>query len=905
MTLLLAGSSVVFLILGIYGFYAYKKFRREKIDVEIAVLGHSGAGKTTGIVQLIDKLNNKKCKRIWGSFVEDKTELELRELDTFIADEPTHRHTYHMVDKFIREGTTPTLGPEDCFLNIHYKHVEEADVQDAKHLVRMYDVPGGDFEKFQQNNQRGLDLQKKIQNSCGVLLYIDGKNPPQNDHVQMYNAYTQAIERAAKGKSNFPVWLAITKTDLIAKNPSSAKEFLQKNAKRFAPILEFSSHIKPYARLQSKTPQSKHYDGDITGFRDFYQDVYLLMQKQKKKKTRKTYLSLFAGIVSVFACLILIAETFDHYRYHKLKLQFVADISPTAMDGSIQEIEGKIDRMRMFLKKSPRSAFGYGFFYKEKITSSFAQIATAIHERLQGNRITKKNILNNITPQANTSRDIITNIEKETDKEIRRRRNWLRILTKIQIHSHITVDQVQQMGKFLDVAENCWSEYKKLKGNDPVAYINVVYIFSTIAAEEHVVAHHLRFLIEYRCALALENVNTQAFNETFPQRLDPLNKWIRVAKDARGEQRFKQLLFDVIEKKAWYAQDEHWKTAIDTLQQEAENKISTKDKLDLILGFLRERDPLKGYRLHTDRDCIPLYVEKYILTRFVDYFVTLQEENSAKPLVMKDNKNEYLPWFHNLFLQSPYVRQRSTQSIQKLLSQLPPQKYIGCEVVMYFFSEYFRSKFHEIKNSEYQKVPQQLEIITAWISQILKDQLPEDTSFAYRFVDKYTWREEFVKIWSERSTQLKNITTPKEVSLKIVDCKFDNEGNHPVFSDGQCENEWNDETFERYYLYTRITLDKQLLIVEKDGVGTLKDWHPWLTVNYAWVDSDGDTDQEEIVDDDILQQQQVNFWQFTKVAEKTDEYVVTKTLKNKVKYVLQLQCSEWIVPWLLHYWSEE
>lgn len=899
MTLLLAGSSVVFLLLGIYGLYAYKKYRREKIDVEIAVLGHSGAGKTTGIVQLINKLNNKKCKRIWGSFVEDKTELELRELDTFIADEPTHRHTYHMVDKFIREGTTPTLGPEDCFLNIHYKHIDEADVQDAKHLVRMYDVPGGDFENFQQNNQRGLDLQRKIQNSCGVLLYIDGKNPPQNDHVQMYNAYTQAIERAAKGKENFPVWLAITKTDLLDKKPSSAKEFLQENAKRFAPILEFSSHIKPYARLQSKTPDSKHYNGDITGFRDFYQDVYLLMQQQKKKKTRKTYFSLIAGIVSMCLCLVLIGETFDHYRYRKLQLQFVANISPTTMDGNIQEIEGKVDRMQLFLQKSPRSIFGYGFFYKDKITSSFAQIAIPIAKRLQGNRTTKKNILDNITPQANTSRDIISSIEKEADKEIRKRRNWLRVLNKIQIHSHVTNDEVQKMRQFLDVAENCWSEYKQLKGNDAVSYINVIYIFANIADAEHILADYLRFLIEYRCALALESVNTQAFNETFPQRLDPMNRWIRAAKDTRGK--FKSLVFDIIEKKAWHAQDEHWKTAINTLQKEIENKINTKDKLDLILDFLRERDPLQGYRLHTDRDCIPLYVEKYIATRFVAYFVALQEENSAKPLVQKDNNDKYLPWFHNLFLQSPYAQQRSIQTIQVLLSQSPTQEYVSPEITMYFFSEYFRNKFHEIKSSEYAKVQQQLHIITTWISLILKDQLPQNTSFDYRFVDKYTWSEEFVKVWRERVTQLNALTTPKEVSFKMVDCKFDNNGKKPVFSEGQCENEWNDETFERYYLYTRISVDKTLLIVEKDGTGTFKEWHPWLTITYAWVDSDDDTDQEKIVDDDILQQQQANFWQLAKVADKTNEYIVSKTLKNSEKYIIQLQCNEWVIPWILHY----
>ncbi|WP_372365220.1 hypothetical protein [Candidatus Uabimicrobium sp. HlEnr_7] len=903
MTLLLGVISALFLITGLYGFYAYKKYRGEKIDVEIAVLGHSGAGKTTGIVQLIDKLNNKKCKRIWGSFVEDKQELELRELDTFIADEPTHRHTYHMVDKFVREGAAPTLGPEDCFLNIHYKHVEEADVQDAKHLVRMYDIPGGDFEKFQENNQRGLELQKKMQNSCGVLLYIDGKNPPQKDHVHMYNTYTQAIEKAAKNKSNYPVWLAVTKVDLMDKEPKSAEDFLKKNAKRFQPILEFSSHIKPYARLQSKTENTSHYDGDIDGFRDFYQDVYLLMKKQKKKKSRKMYLSLAIGILSLFFSAVTVTETFDHNRYRNLKLHFFDAVTTSTMDGNIQEIADKINQMNTFIKKSPRSLFGYHLFYKEKVTTTFDKLTLPITTRLSSRHLNQKNLVRNIKPQVNTSLDLITSIEQQTDKEIRKRRNWLRILKKIQPYVAVTKEEVNELTNFLEITENCWSEYKNLKGYDPIKYINIVEMFVPISSKEHILTLNIAFLIEYRCALGLEHVNTVAFNETYPQRLDPINKWIRATKDAGNDSNSNRLLFKFIEKKAWDAQDVHWKTAINTLQQEIENKIKTKDKLDLLLGFLRERDPLKGYRLHTDRDCIPFYVEKYILTKFVEQFVALQEANSTNELSLQHYNKEYIFWFRNLFLQSPYARYKNIQTLNELFTDLPNETYITPEIAMYFFSEYFRLQFSKIKKLPYEEVSQQLKIINAWINAILKDELPPKTysAFDYRFIDKYTWNKEFIQLWQERSLYLQEITEPKEVNINIASFEFDNGGENPDFSKGQSANEWNDESFERYYLYIRISVGETLLVLEKNASGSIPKWHPWLKLSYVWADSDGDTDEKEIVDDDVLQETQANFWELQKVKDNTDEYSITTILKNNEKYNLHIRCSDFIPAWIHSY----
>lgn len=903
MTLFWGISSGVLLFFALFSLRRYKKYKSELIDAEISVLGCSGAGKTTGIVQLIDKLNNKRCQRIWGSFVDDKKELQLRKIDNFIANEPTQRHTHHMVDKFVKEGATPTLEPEDCFLNIHYKHIAEADVQNQKHLVRLHDIPGGDFERFQENNQTGIELTQKMSNSCGVLLYIDGKNLPKDNQVHVYNTYAKAIEKCSQNKEKFPIWIGITKVDLLDKISGSPKDFLKKNATRFQPVLDFSSHIKNYMSFQSKEKKSPYYDGDIDKFQDFYQDVFMFMDVRNKKRVRKRKFSFFAMIIFFLLSLLFLIEMLDSRRFYSMSLN-----KSDTKKLSLLEMEKKVDHINRFLNSSPRSVVGFSFIYKNKTVSTLDKISEIT--------IKKLNILAGyfVSLEAGEKVDILIENRKEMlivvekiNQHISESKRWLRLWEKIQLHTDFFEknDKLEYCFSFLENTEKFWKKYQLLpRKAKPRELIELIGLYEKIAKAKNPIKINIARLIVYRCNKALKNADINALQYSFPRRLEPLGAWIIAIKDANGSSFFENLIDSFLQKKALELQDKHWKQAINILDDDIKAKLDIGIILSKIYEFL-----YKEKKLPVRRDCIPLYVEKYLMTKLVEYFDDRKVELWQKKYAITSNNiniekytDKYLPSLKSFFEKSPYSL--ASEDVLKNTLSLPPKiKYISPALSVYFFLYYLPDEMEKFKYLNRTKAEEKINVLIKWIENILLNKKPKEKKNKYRFLENYYLPKTFINKWTQRVKELKELTKLKKVSCTVVWYAFEINGIEvkPQHSDGQAIVEWNDETLESFYLYSRISAGKQVLALEKDNSGYIENWHPWLNINYSWTDADNDIDGDKLVDDDVLQEQNIHFWNIKKRTIDEKEIYEILFLNKKEKYILHLKNQSWVLDWIYDY----
>ena len=230
---------------------AITRLQRGEIDFEIPVLGHQGSGKTMLLASLGAQLSQRGSEQLSTRLLSHAEEERIRgrSLEPFDADtasiehplKPGQRSTRAMIyfeRKAFEHGLDHggTLEPEDAYLKLHFS--QQGPLSNL--CCRLTDIPGGRFAD--EKSHRG-NIYPLIDRADGLILVIDGVQASQSAHEQLpiYTPYQQIIERFTRRASPGPIWVVITKADLIQdeslRDPARWREVILKS---IAPTLNLS-----------------------------------------------------------------------------------------------------------------------------------------------------------------------------------------------------------------------------------------------------------------------------------------------------------------------------------------------------------------------------------------------------------------------------------------------------------------------------------------------------------------------------------------------------------------------------------------------------------------------------------------------------------------------------------------
>ncbi len=234
---------------------AQAKKKCQQNILEIAVLGPSGAGKTTFSATLIQQLvsgfpegqSAGLCKGV--GYLDDNIERDLRKLAISKKDSegflPLQRLTYEMASTELKNYSqgklNPTHEPECLYLKLLHGN--------TWYRLEWYDIPGSYFEE----ENKDFSYIKDILRRChGVIFLIDSTKLLDNSFsktelsIFLKNYFTAFALRMFSGTvvGKFPLWIAFTKGDSVLQSPNYEDELTRQTSQIIIPAKQHDERLE-------------------------------------------------------------------------------------------------------------------------------------------------------------------------------------------------------------------------------------------------------------------------------------------------------------------------------------------------------------------------------------------------------------------------------------------------------------------------------------------------------------------------------------------------------------------------------------------------------------------------------------------------------------------------------------
>jgi len=204
---------------------ALRQTELDQPDLNIPILGLSGSGKTLLLASLGEQLCASPHERLTLRLLSDQEESKLRGRSLTPFDErsaslnevipPGKRSTKAMIfyerAQFEQRGVNNvTVDPEDAYFKLSF----ETRGPLASLICKLRDVPG-EYLKEERGHQG--NIHPELDAADGLILVIDSTTLLGDNQAQLapYERYQQAIERFFERHNEGPVWVVLTKADLL------------------------------------------------------------------------------------------------------------------------------------------------------------------------------------------------------------------------------------------------------------------------------------------------------------------------------------------------------------------------------------------------------------------------------------------------------------------------------------------------------------------------------------------------------------------------------------------------------------------------------------------------------------------------------------------------------------------
>ncbi len=214
----------------------------------LPILGVKESGKTLLLATLGEQLTSTSTERLTTRLLTRREEEEERgrTLKPFDAADPAQptlapgeRSTEAMIfferRRFEREGVNETtLHPEDAIFSVQFA---TSGPLGGRKVCRLEDVPG---EQLMEERHHNANLAPRLARADGLVLVVDGPkalaagDAPLPEHV----LYKQALEGYLRREDHGPVWVVVTKADLLPEDQRDEGFWREHTLRHVAPLLK-------------------------------------------------------------------------------------------------------------------------------------------------------------------------------------------------------------------------------------------------------------------------------------------------------------------------------------------------------------------------------------------------------------------------------------------------------------------------------------------------------------------------------------------------------------------------------------------------------------------------------------------------------------------------------------------
>lgn len=832
---------------------------KNPVDMEIAIVGASGVGKTSNLAHLLDRLNltvKSQEKIVWACWLDEEEEKSLRNIEEW-AKEPGKRQTRVMVESVLSQES-PTLMPEDCYVKI--LHHENGNP--ISYTVRFRDIPGRHFERVSDWIQEQNMLKKHLQESSGIILYVDASCPPDAHNREMWYAYAQAIAQFTKKNKNYPVWFCLTKVDKLsdAVLQETPQNFLQNYGQRLSGLLSMMK-VPKFFTFNTIRKDHKIYENSGNTFLSFYLEaVQSLKYLRRQNKKNLQRLSILAGILVLSG----IFFSLEAWEYQK----FQAFLKPISLDTLCQE--SFLEKTTKFLEKAKEkkekwrfSIYSYSLFMDkiEDLIQQYEQYLDRQFYQKIGIELEEKQFALEIMKPIKE--------EKEFLRELQEKQNFLEIYAqhknKIRLFFQNMLSQTQ--GDYRELTEllKATKEYEQKPQPISLLYLTKKAIYCHIfsnskESKNFYLVGMLRYIRLQWEKTATQNsfVELLSFQRQIMEEIS--QQQIQGQKEiADGLSYYKKQMETRLESL--------WRQEWEKIREKA-NKMSPrwqeqpKNKLQEAWKSFFE-DSIKSLPLNM----IPDTILKEFTTEILQSWTALQQAYIIQGNIdqMPVSQHPYMQEYKN-FLQGVYIPesekeiQYEDRNIYSLLDRKDKLSMQEKMLFAFYTMVYSIEIFLDVKQMMAQDYEKKIEILIKNLERSLSNlALIPDAE----------------KIWKQRVEELKSLTSTRDIEITFPPDAFQCDVPKPVKED--CDAYWYDETFERYVPYLRILVtadDKTFVTSSVQSFPVM--WNPKSTILIQWMDDDNGYDGKNLNgDDDIMKSMSAKVFYSNKYIFRKDKFRAT------------------------------
>jgi len=221
---------------------------RDLNRLNLPILGVKESGKTLLLATLGEQLTSTSTERLTTRLLTRREEEEergrtLKPFDPADLAQPPlapgERSTEAMIfferRRFEREGVSETtLSSEDALFSVQF--ATSGPLKGPK-VCKLEDVPG---EEFMEERHHNANLAPRLARADGLVLVVDGPkalaagDAPPPEHV----LYKQTLEEYLDRKEHGPVWVVVTKADLLPEDRRDEVFWREHTLRHVAPLLK-------------------------------------------------------------------------------------------------------------------------------------------------------------------------------------------------------------------------------------------------------------------------------------------------------------------------------------------------------------------------------------------------------------------------------------------------------------------------------------------------------------------------------------------------------------------------------------------------------------------------------------------------------------------------------------------
>lgn len=839
--------------------------------MEIAIVGASGVGKTSNLAYLLDRLNfnvNIQDKILWASWLDEEEEKALRGIEEW-TNKPGERKTMSMVASVLSQGE-PTLVPEDCYVKIlHHKNGNP-----VSHTVRFRDIPGRHFESVADWTKEQNMLKKHLQESAGIILYIDASSPPDIQDRNMWDAYAQSISQFTERNKNYPVWFCLTKADMLSEEAMQVKpeECLAKYGQRLQGLVSLMKAPKFFTYNTIKK-EHQAYENSGNFFFAFYMEAIKSLEILRKQARRANKIRACFSLGFILMAIFLFLEAWDFRKSQNLlsgiSLQTLCD------PGLLEQTSEFLDKTNQKKAKIRLSYYSYNLFDEKmkEILQGYEKHLDQEFSKKIGKPLEEKEFDLELAKPLEDGKEFL--------KELQEKQNFLETYidhkTKIGIFlknpfSPLTGDY-QELTKLLKAAK----DYEQKKGIDTLLFLTKIALYFRIISNTKESKNY--YLVDILRYIRLQ-WDTAIKQQNFPDLLE-FQKKIQQEISSQQTQGQKEIAlgFCVYQKQTQSRLEALWEKEWEQIKIDADKmsprwQEQPKRKLeDAWKRFLK--DPIRRVSVNS----IPDKILKEFTTEVLQSWTAMQESYVEKGKIgeIPVSQNPVMMEYKK-FLQGLYDPDAERERIYEekdifLLTEKRDNLTMQEKMLLAFYSMVYSPELlldvKEVSSPDYEK-------------KIEKYRQRLEASLEY-----LSFVPDAQRIWKQRIEDLKSITSTRAIYITFPSDAFQFDGKKPKKED--CETDWNDETFDSYSPYLRIivtTNDSKYPASNLESSHVM--WNTKSTVAVQWMDNDNGQDGSNLSgDDDVMKSLDVKILHTKKYSFRKEKF--TANFHFDVKYPSWIQ----------------